>query len=116
MIAALRPMRARFAAVSRFMMLSTAWSRVDEFWRIWESNDPTWIRIKSLADDNPRYSQAFLDNDEPYWGKRLSDASIWASRLAKAPRRLHGSCLTRQRRSTSRACCQVPISCPARTS
>ena len=57
MIAALRPMRARFAGVSRFMMLSTACSRVDEFWRVWVFDDPTWIRIKSLAEDNPRYSQ-----------------------------------------------------------
>lgn len=69
MIAALRPMRARFAAESRFMMLSTAWSRVDEFWRIWESDDPTWIRIRSLADDNPRYSPAFLDSERTVLGE-----------------------------------------------
>ena len=69
MIAALRPMRARFATVSRFMMLSTAWSRVDEFWRVWESDDPTWIRIKSLADDSPRYSQAFLDSERAALGE-----------------------------------------------
>ncbi len=69
MMAALRPMRARFATVSRFMMLSTAWSRVDEFWRVWESDDPTWIRIKSLAEDNPRYSKAFLDGERVALGE-----------------------------------------------
>ena len=72
MIAALRPMRARFAAVSRFLMLSTAWSRVDEFWRVWGSDDPTWIRIRSLADDNPRYSQAFLDSELAALGETAS--------------------------------------------
>ena len=53
MISALRPMRARFADTARFMMLSTAWSRSDPFWQVWESDDPSWVRIRSLADNNP---------------------------------------------------------------
>jgi hypothetical protein len=45
MIAALRPMRARHAR-ARFMMLSTAWTRSDEFWKVWEGYDPSWIRMR----------------------------------------------------------------------
>src|SRR5499427_4233896 len=49
LIAALRPMRARRPA-TRFAMLSTAWSRIDPFWRAWESDDPWWIRLQATAD------------------------------------------------------------------
>jgi hypothetical protein len=62
MIAALRPMRARHPQ-ARFMMLSTAWSRTDEFWKVWEGDDPSWIRIESLASTNPRYTPSFLASE-----------------------------------------------------
>ena len=76
MMAALRPMRARFAAVSRFMMLSTAWSRVDEFWRVWESDDPTWIRIRSLADDSPRYTRLSWTVSGSRWARQRFGARV----------------------------------------
>ncbi len=71
MISALRPMRARFADTARFMMLSTAWSRSDPFWQVWESDDPSWVRIRSLADNNPRYSKAFLDGERANLGDTI---------------------------------------------
>lgn len=49
LIAALHPMRARYPQ-ARFAMLSTAWSFTDPFWRVWSSNDPTWIKLKATAD------------------------------------------------------------------
>jgi Terminase large subunit, T4likevirus-type, N-terminal len=61
LIAALRPMRAR-RPESRFIMLSTAWSRVDPFWKVWSSDDPSWIRLKATIDiDSSRYSPEFLE-------------------------------------------------------
>ncbi len=49
MIAALHPMRAR-RPQARFVMLSTAWSRIDPFWTAWASDDPNWTRLKATAD------------------------------------------------------------------
>jgi hypothetical protein len=49
MIAALRPMRAR-RPEARFVMLSTAWSRTDPFWTVWDNGDPSWMRLKATAD------------------------------------------------------------------
>ncbi|WP_456660547.1 terminase large subunit domain-containing protein [Bradyrhizobium sp. JR3.5] len=49
LIAAVRPMRARFAH-SRFAMLSTAWSRTDPFWQAWQSDDASWVRLQATAD------------------------------------------------------------------
>lgn len=48
LIAAVRPMRARFAH-SRFAMLSTAWSRTDPFWQAWESEGDCWMRLRATA-------------------------------------------------------------------
>ena len=64
-------MRARFADTARFMMLSTAWSRSDPFWQVWESDDPSWVRIRSLTDNNPRYSKAFLDGERANLGDTI---------------------------------------------
>jgi hypothetical protein len=49
LIAALRPICAR-RPDARFAMLSTAWSRTDLFWMAWDSDDPSWIRLKATAD------------------------------------------------------------------
>ena len=45
LIGALRPMRAR-CPQARLVMLSTAWSRTDQFWLAWSSDDPSWSRIR----------------------------------------------------------------------
>ena len=46
LISALRPMRAR-RPQARLAMLSTAWSRTDPFWTVWDSDNPSWLRLKS---------------------------------------------------------------------
>ena len=67
LIAALRPMRAR-RPDARFAMLSTAWSRTDPFWRAWESDDPSWIRLKATA-DTMDYDPRFLEQERHALGE-----------------------------------------------
>lgn len=69
MMAALRPMRARRPDAC-FAMLSTAWSRTDPFWTVWEGGDPSWIRIKATADqpDVP-FDPAFLAQERRNLGE-----------------------------------------------
>ena len=45
-MAALHPMRTQ-RPNARFAMLSTAWSRTDPFWSVWENDDPSWTRIRA---------------------------------------------------------------------
>jgi hypothetical protein len=52
LIGALRPMRAR-CPTARFVMISTAWSRTDQFWLNWSSDDPSWLRIKATVEEYP---------------------------------------------------------------
>lgn len=61
LIAALRPMRAR-RPEARFAMLSTAWSRADPFWTAWESDDPSFIRLKATA-DTIAFDPQFLERE-----------------------------------------------------
>ena len=63
LIGALRPMRAR-CAKARFVMISTAWSRTDQFWLNWISDDPSWLRIKATIEEHPDVIAAdFLDKE-----------------------------------------------------
>jgi hypothetical protein len=63
LMAALRPMRAR-RPQARLAMLSTAWSRTDQFWKVWDSDDPSWIRLKATADEpGAPYDPAFLEQE-----------------------------------------------------
>ena len=63
LIAALRPMRAR-CPQTRLVMLSTAWSRTDEFWKAWSSDDPSWLRLKATVDIYPDLiPAAFLETE-----------------------------------------------------
>jgi Terminase large subunit, T4likevirus-type, N-terminal len=48
-MAALHPMRTQ-CPHARFAMLSTAWSRTDPFWSVWQNDDPSWIRIRATVD------------------------------------------------------------------
>ena len=59
LISALGPMRARCPG-ARFAMLSTAWSRTDPFWTVWDGDDPSWIRLKATADEIDIFSEAYL--------------------------------------------------------
>ena len=51
-MAALHPMRTQ-RPNARFAMLSTAWSRTDPFWSVWENDDPSWTRIRATIDVEP---------------------------------------------------------------
>jgi Terminase large subunit, T4likevirus-type, N-terminal len=68
MIAALRPMRMRWPQ-ARFAMLSTAWSRTDPFWTVWDNGDPSWIRLKATADVCGFYSAAQLEQERKALGE-----------------------------------------------
>jgi hypothetical protein len=63
LIAALRPMRAR-CRNARFVMISTAWSRTDQFWLAWSSDDQSWKRIKATIEEYPGIIRSdFLDKE-----------------------------------------------------
>ena len=51
-MAALHPMRTQ-RPHARFAMLSTAWSRTDPFWSVWDNDDPSWMRIRATVDVEP---------------------------------------------------------------
>jgi hypothetical protein len=68
MIAALRPMRAR-RPEARFVMLSTAWSRTDPFWTVWDNGDPSWLRLKATADLCGLYSAEQLEQERRALGE-----------------------------------------------
>jgi hypothetical protein len=68
MIAALRPMRAR-RREARFAMLSTAWSRTDPFWTVWDNGDPSWMRLKATADVCGLYSAEQLEQERQALGE-----------------------------------------------
>jgi hypothetical protein len=63
LIGALRPMRARCPS-ARFVMISTAWSRTDQFWLNWSSDDQSWLRIKATIAEYPEVIKAdFLEKE-----------------------------------------------------
>ena len=68
LIAALGPMRAR-CPQARFAMLSTAWSRTDPFWTVWEVDDRAWIRLKATADTVSFFSEEFLAQQKRLLGE-----------------------------------------------
>jgi hypothetical protein len=62
-IEALRPMRAR-CPQARLVMLSTAWSRTDQFWLEWSGGDPSWSRLEATIDNYPGVlPAAFLETE-----------------------------------------------------
>jgi hypothetical protein len=68
MIAALSPMRAR-RPEARFIMLSTAWSRTDPFWTVWDSDDPSWMRLKATAESVSFFSEQYLEQQRRLLGE-----------------------------------------------
>jgi terminase large subunit-like protein len=63
LVDALRPMRAR-CPHTRLVMLSTAWSRTDQFWSAWVSDDPSWLRLQATVDKYPDLLPAdFLERE-----------------------------------------------------
>ena len=67
LIAALRPMRAQ-KPDARLAMLSTAWTRSDPFWKVWDSGDAHWIRIRATADTGI-YDPVFLEQERAALGE-----------------------------------------------
>ena len=94
-------MRAR-RPEARFAMLSTAWSRTDPFWMTWESDDPSWIRLKATA-DTVRYDPEFLEKERRALGEdgfKREYLGIPAGWTGKSL----GTCMTAQRKFTCPWC------------
>lgn len=68
LISALRPMRAR-KPQARLAMLSTAWSRTDQFWQTWSRQDGAWIRLQATADMVSIFDPQFLDEERQALGE-----------------------------------------------
>ena len=69
LIAALRPMRARRPG-ARLAMLSTAWRRTDPFWMAWDSDEPSWMRLKATA-DVVAFDREFLEEERRTLGEEV---------------------------------------------
>jgi hypothetical protein len=68
LIAALRPMRARYPQ-ARLAMLSTAWSRTDPFWQAWSGDEQSWMRLKATADEINTFTPEFLEQERRQLGE-----------------------------------------------
>ncbi len=89
LIAALRPMRAR-RPDTRFAMLSTAWSRTDPFWSAWDSDDPSWIRLKATADSDPTlFTAQFLETERRALGEDVFKREYLGIPLGAQSQSLH---------------------------
>ena len=88
LIAALRPMRAR-CPQARLVMLSTAWSRTDEFWKAWSSDDPSWLRIKATVDIYPDLIARRISRNRKATGRRLLQARIPRHSLGRPRQAIH---------------------------
>ena len=80
-MAALHPMRTQ-RPHARFAMLSTAWSRTDPFWSVWDNDDPSWMRIHATIDVEPTLiAPDVLDRARRQLSAKMTlSANIWASR------------------------------------
>jgi hypothetical protein len=54
----------------RLLMLTTPFGRRGIFFEAWESNDPTWERIRAVAGECPRYDPEFLEKERRLLGPR----------------------------------------------
>lgn len=68
LISALRPMRAR-RRKARLAMLSTAWSRTDPFWTVWDSDDRSWLRLRATAEIPGLFDPQFLEQERRALGE-----------------------------------------------
>jgi Terminase large subunit, T4likevirus-type, N-terminal len=67
-LSALRPMRAR-RPQARLAMLSTAWSRTDPFWTVWDSDDPSWLRLRATAEIPGLFDPRYLEQEHRALGE-----------------------------------------------
>jgi hypothetical protein len=63
LIAAIRPMQATVKGGGRLVELSTPKGRRGHFFERWHSEDPGWLKIKVTADQCPRISRQFLEEE-----------------------------------------------------
>jgi hypothetical protein len=68
LISALRPMRAR-RRQARLAMLSTAWSRTDPFWTVWDGDDDSWLRLRATAEISGLFDPEFLEQERRAMGE-----------------------------------------------
>jgi hypothetical protein len=73
LMGALRPMLATNARGS-LVMLSTPAGKRGVFYETWHNGDPAWTRIRVSADQCPRISKEFLDEELRELGPTLFDA------------------------------------------
>ena len=67
-LAAVLPMLA--TGGGRLMMLSTPVGQRGFFWETWEQGGPEWERVRATAEDCPRISRDFLDEQRRTLGDR----------------------------------------------
>jgi hypothetical protein len=68
LLSALRPTRAR-RPQARLAMLSTAWSRTDPFWTVWDNDDPSWLRLRATAEIPGLFDPEFLERERRALGE-----------------------------------------------
>ena len=68
LLSALPPMRAR-RPQARLAMLSTAWSRTDPFWTVWDNDDPSWLRLRATAEIPGLFDPRFLEQERRALGE-----------------------------------------------
>jgi hypothetical protein len=46
------------------------WSRIDPFWKVWDSDDPTWLRLRATAGSDPTlFTAEFLEQERRALGE-----------------------------------------------
>jgi hypothetical protein len=50
-------------------MLSTAWSRTDPFWTVWDNDDPSWLRLRATAEIPGLFDPQFLEQERRALGE-----------------------------------------------
>jgi hypothetical protein len=54
---------------ARLAMLSTAWSRTDPFWNVWDSDDPSWLRLRATAEIPGLFDPDYLEQERRALGE-----------------------------------------------
>jgi len=63
---AIRPMLA--VSQGRLILMSTPFGKRGHFWEAWDKGGEDWKRVKVRADENPRISKSFLDEEKRVMG------------------------------------------------
>jgi hypothetical protein len=101
LIAALGPMRAR-RPQARFAMLSTAWTRTDPFWTVWDCDDKSWTRLRATVETIIFFRKSFLSSSVDCSGKMVSNANISVFLAVEKPVPSAGNCMSARPQSMCR--------------